>query len=280
MTAQKSPSKTASLGPVAGPILDTLHQAGRRVLLLPEDWALVDGVTHERSRSRVAIHRLAKSGWLRPIRRGAWAVRSESGTVRLSALGLVGALTRGPHLVTAGQALAFHRLSDQSFREIVVVVPNAQRSWSWLGTRVRYVRMPVAEIWGGREHRFGELKTVIASPERAVLDSLAHPRWGVALSQVAEAIDRATRRDDAFVERLALAAAQYDNAMLARRLGFLVERLRSPEEARAFLALRGATHASAALLPRTDADTSEQDSRWRVAENVPFELLTGHREIG
>lgn len=251
------------------------------MLLTPEDWPLIDAVTGDRKRSEVALHRLTRSGWLRQIRRGAYAVRSERGSVRVSALELVGALTRGPHLVTTGQALAIHRLSDQAFRELVVVVPHAQRPWSWLGVRVRYVRMPADQIWGGRPRRFdAQLETVVASPERAILDSLAHPRWGITISQVVEAIDRASRRDPEFIDRLALAAARYGNTTLARRLGFLVERLRGPDAARAFRALRGAAHGSAQLLTQAPATDAELDSRWRVSENIPFELLADHQELG
>lgn len=267
-------------GPNSSAIVDALHRAGRRVILLPQDWSLIDAVTGERQRSRVAVHRLSRAGWLRPIRRGAYAVRAANGSIRISALELVGALTGGPHLLTAGQALAIQRLSDQAFRELVVVVPYDQASWSWLGVRVRYVRMPESEIWGGREESFSDLRTTIASPERAILDSLGHPRWGVSISQVVEAIDRASRRDPAFIDQFALATARYGNATLARRLGFLVERLQGPDAARAFRALRGSTHASADLLAQAPRAGAELDSRWRVSENVPFELLVDHRQLG
>ena len=181
----------------------------------------MNAVTGDRARSRDGVHRLVKAGWLEQIRRGAYGVRSDKGIFRISALELIGALTRGPHLITAGYALANYRLSDQSFRRIVVV-PHAQRNWSWMGMRVRYVRMSPNQIWGGRDQRFeNDLISTIASSERAILDSLAHPGWGVTITQVTEAVDRAIRRDVAFVDRLAQATARYGNAMLARRLGFL-----------------------------------------------------------
>ena len=271
----------ARLGPGAAAIMAALHEAGSRVLLLPDDWAIIDGVTGERRRSQIAIHRLALAGWLRPIRRGTYAVRSESGSLRVSALELVGALARGPHLVTAGQALARHGLPDQAFREIVVVVPHAHRPWSWQGTHVRYVRMPAGQIWGGRDHHFDHaLTTTIARPARAILDSIAHPHWGISISQVVEAADRASRHDPAFVERLALAASRYGNAMASRRLGFIIERLEGPEAARAFAALRGSSHTYARLMAQAPLGECSLDSSWRIAENVPFDLLAAHRQLG
>lgn len=272
--------KTRPLAPrgrVASAIMESLHEHKRRVLLLPEDWDLIDAITGGRGGSEVAVHRLARAGQLRKIRRGAYAVRSENGSLRVAALDLIGALARGPHLVTAGHALAAHQLSDQSFRKIVVVVPNARRPWSWVGVRVHYVRMPAKQIWGGRSHRRNGLSTIVALPERAVLDSLAHPSWGVSIAQVVEAIDRAGGRDPEFFERLAVAAGRYGNAMLCRRLGFLVERTHGPTAAQPFIALRGSTHASTDLLLRAPLASAELDPRWHVSENVPFELLVNHR---
>jgi predicted transcriptional regulator of viral defense system len=280
MTMRRLCQSNERLGRSGAAIIQALREADRRVLALPDDWSLIDSVVEDRQRARVTLHRLARSGWLAPVRRGLYAVRSEEGSLRISALELVDLATRGPHLVTAGAALALRGLSDQAFRELIVAVPWDQTDWEWLGTRVHYVRVPAEKLWGGREHRFrGGFEANVATAERAILDGLAHPGWGVTESQVTEAIDRALRREPAFVEKLALATARYGNTMLARRIGFLVERLAGPEAASTFLALRGRTHASAELVAKASAvDDAVLDSRWRVRENVAVELLMGHRE--
>jgi predicted transcriptional regulator of viral defense system len=190
-------------------------------------------------------------------------------------LELVGAITLQPHLVTAGRALEAHGLTDQSFREIIVATPVKERDWNWQGEYVRYVRLPRHQLWGGR--RRGD--TVIASAERAILDSLAHPNWGVTLSQVVEALDRAYQGDRRFLERLAAATARYRNAMLARRVGFLVEETIGAAAAEPFLALRGPSNADAALLTGLKR-RGPRRSRWNVNENVPMESLIDHREVG
>ena len=256
-------------------LLKELREQQMRAVVLPRDWPLVDTISGSRENSRVLLHRLARTGQLRPIRRGAYAVRNERGTVRVSALELVGAITGRPHLVTAGRALQEHGLTDQSFREIVVAAPSKERDWEWQGERVRYVRLPEPQLWGGRDRE----GTRIATPERAVLDSLAHPNWGVTLSQVVEATDRAHQRDPRFLERLASAAARYGNARLARRLGFLIEETIGTEAARPFLALRGRSNTDATLVSGLGR-SGTRNSRWGVTQNVPVESLTGHREVG
>ena len=256
-------------------LLQELWKRQLRTVVLPRDWPLLDEISGSRGNARVLLHRLARAGRLRPIRRGAYAVRNERGVVHVSTLELIGAITMQSHLVTAGRALQEYGLTDQGFREIVVATPAKERGWEWQGERVRYVRLPKRQLWGGRD-RDG---TTIASPERAILDSLAHPGWGVTLSQVVEAIGRAHQHDPRFVERLAAAAARYGNTMLARRLGYVTEETIGPDAAQSFLALRGRSNADAPLVAGL-ARKGARDSRWLVAENVPIEALTDYREVG
>lgn len=263
----------SGLGPIETQLLTQLDRERRRVLVLPRDWALVDAVTGNRERSRDLLHRLSRAGWLRRVRRGAYVVRARSRRADVSVLELVGELTSGPHMVSAGRALAEAGLSDQAFRLIVVLVTAQQRSWAWLGERVRYARVSPSHLWGGRERRFGAAATVIATPERAILDSLAHPRWGVSFAQGVEALDRALSRDIGLAERLALAAGRYDNALLARRCGYLVSRLTDPDTARPFLALRGSTKAVVPLRPGRAPSEGPIDSRWGIRENVSAGVL-------
>lgn len=227
-----------------------------------------------REAALAALERLAKRGRLVHVRRGVWVARTETGTIPLGALELVGAVAPKTHLVTAGRALAERGLSDQSFRTIIVATETGGRPWSWQGESVRYVKLPGARIWGGVALRRADLAVNVATAERACLDSLAHPAWGVSLAQVVEALDRLlTQRD---TERLALATRRYDNANLARRVGFLVSRLRREDDARAFLALRGTSRAAISLAPKVDGQ-GPLDSVRRVRENVSVAQLLDHR---
>jgi len=178
--------------------------------------------------------------------------------------------------MTAGRALAFHGLSDQSFRTIVVLVPTAQRGWQWQGETVRYIVQSDERIWGAREMRGARRPTMIARPERAILDSLAHRAWGVSLSQVVRAVALGLRSDPGFADRLARATARYGNAALARRIGFMVHRLSGDRAAAPFKGLVGTSRAVTVFDPRGPRD-GPIHSDWRLQENVPFELLAAEQ---
>ena len=240
-------------------------------MVIPRDYELLDSITGDRSRSEALLERLVKSGWLERVRRGAYVVRSRSASLRLTAVDLVGELSPRPHLITAGRALELADLTDQSHRVIVVLTATAVRDWSWLGEQVAYVRTARERIWGGEARGSSHRPPQVASPERAILDCLAEPRWGVSLFEVVRALGTCLRRPR-FEERLALAAAHYRNAAVARRIGFLTETIAGPEAARGFLALRGRSNAPTLLDPGAGT-TGHVVSRWRLFVNVPLALL-------
>jgi predicted transcriptional regulator of viral defense system len=260
-------------GRLGAEFLAQLDRGHIRALRFPDDWALVDAITGSREASQQLIFRLNRAGHLKQIKRGAYAVRPRSRALTLSALDLVGALERERHLVTAGRALALNGLSDQSFRTIVVLSPIQQRGWEWQGEKVVYAVQPADRIWGGRQMKRAIAPTWIARPERAIIDSLAHPKWGVSLSQVVEAI-RMALNHPGFPERIAQSAARYGNAAVARRLGFIFSRLAGDAVAAPFRALIGTSRALTLLDP-SGPQSGDTHPEWRLRENVPFDLIAG-----
>jgi predicted transcriptional regulator of viral defense system len=234
----------------------------------------VEAVAGSRAASQQLIFRLNRRGLLEQVKRGVYVVRPRARSLALSALDLIGAIDRERHLVTAGGALAFHGLSDQSFRVITVLVPTQQRGWEWQGERVQYAIQPADRIWGGRRMRPAIHPTWIADPERAILDSLAHPQWGVSLSQVVEAMQQALNNNSRFAERIAQTASRYGNSAAARRLGFMLSRLADDSAAAPFRGLIG-TSRSLTLLDPTAPNRGDTHPEWRLRENIPFSLLLG-----
>ena len=247
------------------------------IVVAERDLPNLDAVTGSRSRSHDAIADLVSSGRLRPVRRGAYVLVDAAGVVSVDVLDIIAALTPRPYLVTAGRALQFHGLSDQHFHEIRVVVHTQLRSWSWRGDTVRYSR--VKGGFSGGSTRTRKTRAAIATPERAVADSLENPAWGVTISQVAEALDTMLGRDRASADRLAEVVADQFGFALARRLGFLVTTLADQDRARGFLPLRGRSKAATPLLAGRASD-GPIDRVWNVRVNVAPELLLEHREIG
>lgn len=267
-------------GALGDRLLAQLEREGRKVLSTPRDWPLVEqSIDGDRGAAVDVVRRLNRNGWLRNVRRGTYAIIDRAATTRLGALELVAHISEQPYMITAGRALTEAGLSDQAFKRIVVASPSRQRSWEWRGERVTYVNLPSHRIWGHRALPVGESLVEMATPERAILDSLAQPRWGVTLAQVTEAIDLALGSDPEFAGRLAGATERYAQATLARRLGLLIEALAGSNAALPFKPLIGDSRVLTPLRHRGSQD-GEADHEWRVKVNVPLDLLLDHRYSG
>lgn len=252
--------------------------AGRPgIVVLDEDVADLDELAESRPRSHAILERLERAGRIRRVRRGVYALVDVTGGVRVGILELIAASTPDPYLVTGGRALQFHGLTDQHFRRVHVLTPSQLRSWSWRGDEVRYVRTEAA-LQGGAV-RTRKTRARVATPARAIADSLSHLRWGVTLAQIVEALDAMLGRDPDFADVLAVEVARRDNHALARRLGFLVSHLAGPNAARPFLALLGDSKAATPLQAGAEA-IGPIDTRWQVRINVDLERLLQHREVG
>ena len=262
-------------GPAArSELITSLRRAHRSAMVLPDDWPLVDQFTLSRAASRRRVDRAVRRGDLVRVHRGAYALRSPTGTLGDTALALVGELTRQPHLVTGGAALNHARFTDQVYRRLVVLVAHPQRSWAWMGQTVQYVRVPSSDLWGGRPLPGDPARaTVVARAERAILDAVAHPLWGVTFSEAARALSRCLDHDPTFVGGLAEAARRYSNTFLARRIGCLVEMLADPDAAIPLRALRGASKRFIPLDPSGDLRGGVSQPAWRVIANATREEL-------
>ena len=247
------------------------------VTVLIDDLPVLDELTGSRAESHELIAALERDGRLRRVRRGAYALVDPAGGVRAGLLDLIAALTPRPYLVTAGRALQFHDLSDQHFRRVHVLAPRQLRPWSWRGDEVRYARTD--KSLRGVATRTRKTAAHVATPARAIADSLGHPAWGVTLAQAVEALDIMLARDPTFADRLAGEIAGRDSHALARRLGFLVSRLAGEDAARGFLPLRGDSKAATALRAGA-AGSGPIDQIWRVRENADVERLLEHRRVG
>jgi predicted transcriptional regulator of viral defense system len=249
--------------------------AGRWPIVLPDDLPSVDTLTGGRNATLALLRDLTQTDQLQRIRRGAYILRDETGIFRTDLFQLIDAITPQPYLITAGRALAAHELSDQYFRQAIVLVSTSRRSFIWRGDQVRYALLARSRIWG-RQERKGPS---VARPERALLDSMAHREWGVTLSQSAQALDIALRRDPQFAMTLAAATSRYRNAALARRLGYLVEAITDESTAAPFHPLTGPSKA-VTLLEKSGSQQGPIDSIWGVRVNIELEDLLAHRIIG
>jgi predicted transcriptional regulator of viral defense system len=243
------------------------------VVRLDEDMEALDAATGSRRRSQDALRQLKRDGRLRRVRRGTYLLVAPTGSTDVRVLSLIDALTPSPYLITAGRALSELGLSDQHFFRVIVLTDHRLSDWAWQGDEVRYALLAPERIWGQARD-----SPSIALPERAILDCLANPRWGVSLPQATEAVDRALP-DHTDPERLAQTAERYGNAAVARRLGYLLELLHGSKAAEPLLPLRGRSHAHV-LLSSSGPDRGPTSPRWNLRVNVDPDALTAHRLVG
>jgi predicted transcriptional regulator of viral defense system len=250
------------------------------VVRLDEDMGTLDAATGSRRRSQDALRQLMRDGRVRRVRRGVYLLVAPTGATDARVLPLIDAVTPRPYLITAGRALAELGLSDQHFFRLIVLSSHRLSNWSWQGDEVHYALLAPERIWGLSTSNDPQTPNgpQVALPERAILDCLANPRWGVTLPQIAEAVDRAVpvRMSP---EHLAQAAERYGSPAVARRLGYLLELLRGPEAAEPLLPLRGRSHAHV-LLSSSAPDQGPTNPRWGLRVNVDPDVLVAHRLLG
>lgn len=262
-------------------LLVLLNRLDQPVLRLAEDRDLLREVCGDERRANATIRRLVRRRSLVPVRRGAWAVRSERGALMAGALELVGWLTPGEHLVSGGAALARHQLTDQAFRSIVVATDQQHSDWSWQGQTITYRRVSRDRLWGAfRSHAPVQgSRTRVARADKAILDCLVHQDWGVSVPQVAYALDSYLARDrERALGHLEGSARRYDIQALTRRLGYLIELVTGEKNER----LRDLVTLPATRIPLAlrSPQAGEVDRRWDLLVNVSAEALLEHRVIG
>jgi predicted transcriptional regulator of viral defense system len=261
-------------------VLRELHRAATLqeragISIVSKDAPRADRITGSRERTKQAIERLTKDRRAVRVRRDLLALADSTGLMSATLHELVDVIAPHPYLITGGRALVYHGLTDQHFFELVALVPVPAAGFSWRREQVRYLTTAHERIWGGRPARaLGEHRPrpLFASVERAVVDAIDHPRYGVSMTQAVQALRDALRRDKRLAGRLVRATDRYGSAATARRVGFLVDRVAGPAAAAPFARMIGASR-TPVLLRASTTDDGPVDLDWHVRVNVDLELI-------
>lgn len=257
-------------------VLQELHRAasdaGRRGIAIPSaDLPAVARRTGGQQPASQAIQRLLRQGRVVRVRKDLLVLPDTTGLLGVDMADLVAAIAPHPYLITGGRALEHHDLTDQHFFGVVVLVPREIKNFEFRGQTTRFLKTDVSNIWGwtpgGKAARY-------AKAERAIVDVLNHPRYGVSLTQALDGLLLAVRRNPAFLDRLLSAVTRYSSGArhhssraAARRVGLAVERLFGAEAAEPFRHLIGANRAPVLMRPG-GSRTGDLDSDWRVIVNA------------
>jgi predicted transcriptional regulator of viral defense system len=242
-------------------------EAGRPGIAIPSvDLNYVTERTGSRAGALKAIQRLVKSEQILSIRKDLLVLPDATGLLRIDLVDVIDAIAPRPYLITAGRALEHHHLTDQHFFGIIVLVPREVQKISWRGQTATFMVTKPSTIWGWKSGT----RPQYAQPERAVVDALNHPRYGVSLAQVLDALLLGAKMDSRFLDRLLMTIVRLDSKSAARRTGLIVERLFGPERAEPYRQLIGENRNPILLRPR-GKDEGPLDSSWRVKVNAIVE---------
>ena len=262
-------------------VLRELHraalEAGRRGIGIPSaDLDAVARRTGDRAAAEQALKRLVQAQRVVRVRRDVVVLPESTGLLSIDMDDLVDGIAPQPYLITGGGALEHFDLTDQHFFGLAVLVPSEVTKLRFRGQTATFFKTDPTNIWGWE----AEARPRYARPERALVDALNHPRYGVSLTQAADALLRAASRESAFLDRLLAAVLRYrsgsrghSSRSSARRVGFVVERLFGPGAAAPFRDLVGSNRAPTLLRPG-GSSSGPVDSTWRLVVNAVLEPET------
>lgn len=226
----------------------------------------------EAGATRAAIQRLVRAGLVAPVSHGIYTIVERPEPAFDELLGVATAPVRGElHYVSWWAALAHHGLTEQDPLVVSVAVRARHRERFVGGARVRFIVQSKDRFYGYRASRSGGAPVKIASPEKAIIDSLDRPDLAGGLGEVVKAL--ASNQYD--MPALISTAQRYPSRATAQRLGYLVEAL-DLTAADALLDRVVRAGPKVQLDLRGDA-AGEPHPRWWILDNVGAERLDYQR---
>jgi predicted transcriptional regulator of viral defense system len=160
------------------------------------------------------LHNLESKGVITRIRRGAYAI-----SVFSMAPGSLSVATRivWPSYVSFWTALNYHGFTEQLPSTIFVATTKSGRPLTFGGSRISFVRLDPYRFFG-----YQDIKGIVmASREKAIVDSLLLPRYAGGIEEVSKCLVNAWDQLDK--RTLVEYSVRMRNISLLKRLGYLAE---------------------------------------------------------
>jgi predicted transcriptional regulator of viral defense system len=238
-----------------------------------------DDVLHRFDMSRrhanLTLSRLARKGWLRRLRRGAYTVvplSSQTASPVVEDPQAAAMTLFSPCYISGWTAAEHWDLTEQISNTVVVYSARPQRRGELDigGVKYRIRRVPEDMIFGITRVWSGTTPVDMATAHRLIVDILDAPEMGGGGRQTLDIVREYWQGGIAEPDTLLELARRVGRGSIFKRMGFTAERFGRPEpvwmdECRRHLS------AGIALLDPAGADQGSIISEWRLRVNIPLE---------
>ncbi len=271
---------TNVLTPTEAEVLSFIYERKCSLITVEE---IRQGFKYDSSYASKLLERLERKQYLERIKRGIYLYIPleygyENRFTPMNSL-VVGSVLVEPYYFGYQTANRFHGFTTQFSPVTYICTTKTRRTHKWRSIRYKFVNLVQKKFFGYEKHLSDGCEIFIASPEKAVLDSIDKPDYCGGLSQVVAVVLNAFQRG-LDKEKLLSYAIRFDSNTLIQRLGYLVaflvennclddgafvesiERLLPENVSSTFLGSVKANDRSGSI-----------DNRWSVIENVSIENL-------
>jgi predicted transcriptional regulator of viral defense system len=211
-----------------------------------------------------ALHHLKQRGWIRPIKRGVYAITEQSGFSTPPHDYEVAMALVSPSAISHWTALYHHHLTQQIPQTIFALTPTGTRiPDSVRGSNYHFVHVKPDFFFGIDEVWIGDGKVRITDPERTLLDGLRQPQHCGGIQEVLAAFDMQWPRLD--TAKIIDYALQLDKAVISR-LGWVLQQHGC--EKKELAELRDARAQGVRRLDASGPDRGPVDRQWQIRYNV------------
>jgi predicted transcriptional regulator of viral defense system len=239
-------------------VLKRLHELD---LLFVTTRTLADLFELPRARVYRLVSQLQEMGLLAEVENGKYLVLGfEPERVLANPLFIASQLVT-PGYVSFWSALHFYGFTEQAPLTVFVATSKKKRPLVFRGQQFRFITVLPHKLFGYRRESVGGLPVLLADEAKALVDSLAQPRYAGGVAEVAKALQAALAEVD--VATLVEYANHMGDKSLGSRLGFLLARLGH--------SLAGNTlihSASPVKLDPSRPTNGHVDTLWRVNANL------------
>lgn len=218
------------------------------------------------------LHRLARRGWLKRLKRGLYALADPFLSEPLRELEIGAALVY-PSALSHWTAWHYHGLTEQIPRDVFLLTTTevelprqrdrARHEFALQGIRYRFTQVPSEQFFGVIRPWVNQVRLSITDLERSVLDGFLKPEFCGGLDEVLGSLEHQVHRLE--LERLVRYALRI-GPPAAQRVGWALEHLDAP--ARVLEPLLDIPHRGYRPLDPSRPRRGPCNQRWGIQENL------------